>query len=105
MIQHTDITWKEGTKMARKPITKELVNSRLLKDYASWIYCTGCNKTVAYLCYATYDCFTFAYECRWGSKGRVHIAFAHEPMQKSDLPLEHAKNRLCCPRDKAPLVT
>ena len=47
--------------MARSPKIKEIVNSRLLKDYASWIYCTSCNKTVAYLCYVTYDLFSFEY--------------------------------------------
>ena len=33
--------------MARTPEIKELQNARLLKEYASWIYCTGCNQTVA----------------------------------------------------------
>ena len=91
--------------MARTPITKELVNSRLLKEYASWIYCTECNKTVAYLCYVTYDNFAFEYECSCGSKGSVHIEFEHTPMKQSEQPLELIKNRLCCPVDKSPLVT
>ena len=91
--------------MARTPIRKELMNSRLLKDYASWIYCTGCNKTVAYLCYVTYDSFTFEYECRCGSKGSVHISFEHGELKQSDAALIPIKNRLCCPEDESPLVS
>lgn len=91
--------------MARKPITKELLNSRLLKEYASWIYCTECNKTVAYLCYVTYDSFDFKYECHCGGKGSVHIEFEHAPMEQGQRPLETIKNRLCCPKDKSPFVT
>ena len=91
--------------MARKPITKELVNARLLKEYASWIYCTECNKTVAYLCYVTYDSFDFKYECHCGGKGSVHIEFEHAPMEQGQRPLETIKNRLCCPKDKSPFVT
>lgn len=91
--------------MARTPIKKELTNSRLLKEYASWIYCTGCEKTVAYLCYVTYDSFCFKFECLCGSKGNVNIEFEHSPMQNSDTPLEIVKNRLCCPNEKSPLVT
>ena len=91
--------------MSRKPIRKELENTRLLKEYASWIYCTGCEKTVAYLCYVTYDLFEFDYTCGCGSHGRVSIEFAHEKPEVSDTPLKPVKNRLCCPKDGAPLVT
>ena len=92
--------------MARSPKIKEIVNSRLLKDYASWIYCTSCNKTVAYLCYVTYDLFSFEYTCTCGNKGKVHIEFERSgSLNKSDLPLIEVKNRLCCPKDKSPLVT
>ena len=91
--------------MPRTPIKKDLVNTRLLKDYASWIYCTKCEKTVAYLCYVTYDSFSFDYECKCGGKGRVQIEFEHEPMNSTEEKLETVKNRLCCPDDKSPLVT
>jgi len=92
--------------MARKPSKKELVNSRLLKDYASWIYCEGCGKTVAYLCYVTYDCFDFSYACNCGGEGHVCIEFEN-PSEPSDSaePLKIVKNRLCCARDEAPLLT
>lgn len=91
--------------MARKPKVKTLDNSRLLKEYASWVYCTSCNKTVAYLCYVTYDLFDFAYTCSCGSHGRVHIEFEHDTSKTSDQPLSVIKNRLCCPTDASLLVT
>lgn len=92
--------------LARTPKRKELVNSRLLKDYASWIYCEGCNKTVAYLCYVTYDLFDFEYTCLCGNRGEVHIEFDRDSdFQTSDEPLLPIKNRLCCPADGSPLVT
>ena len=91
--------------MARTPKQKDLKNSRLLKEYASWIYCTGCNQTVAYLCYVTYDLFDFEYTCTCGSCGSVHIEFEHDAPTRSDLALQTIKNRLCCPKDDAPLFT
>jgi len=91
--------------MARKPNQKILENSRLLKDYASWIYCTNCNKTVAYLCYVTYDLFDFKYTCACGSEGRVYIEFEHGESKVHDKPLKIIKNRLCCPNDDSPLLS
>jgi len=91
--------------MARKPKQKELKNSRLLKEYASWVYCNACNKTVAYLCYITYDLFDFEYTCNCGNHGSVLIEFEHEIPAKSDQSLRCTKNRLCCPKDDSPLLT
>ena len=91
--------------MARNPKQKELQNTRLLKDYASWAYCTACNKTVAYLCYITYDLFEFSYTCNCGSHGSVYIQFEHDVPVKSPQPLTCIKNRLCCPADRSPLFT
>ena len=91
--------------MARKPIKKELCNSRILKEYASWIYCDGCNRTVAYLCYVTYDLFDFSYTCNCGSCGHVAIEFSHDKTSTSALPLAAIKNRLCCPADLSPLFS
>lgn len=92
--------------MSRIPIRKNLINSRLLKAYASWIYCTSCNKTIAYLCYITYDSFKFQFKCKCGETGSVDIAFddTHEP-KLCDKSLVVIKNRLCCPNDSSPLVT
>ena len=91
--------------MARTPERKELENTRLLKEYASWIYCEGCGKTVAYLCYVGYDLFELKYTCGCGNHGRVLIFFAHEAAQASGKVLLSVKNRLCCPEDGTPLLT
>ena len=91
--------------MARKPEQKTLENSRLLKEYASWIYCTKCNKTVAYLCYITYDLFDFEYTCNCGNHGKVFIEFEHDNPTQSNQSLTTIKNRLCCPNDQSPLLT
>ena len=92
--------------MSRKPIKKELTNTRLLKEYASWIYCDKCNSTVAYLCYVTYDMFDFDYKCKCENTGHVHIEFENDNnTTKSSESLIEIKNRLCCPSDSSPLVT
>ena len=92
--------------MSRKPIEKELTNTRLLKEYASWIYCDKCNSTVAYLCYVTYDEFAFEYKCKCQNVGHVHIKFENDNnVKKSSEPLVEIKNRLCCRIDNSPLVT
>jgi len=91
--------------MARQTVQKALKNTKLLKDYASWIYCANCNKTVAYLCYITYDLFKFEYICDCGNKGKVYIEFEHNKPKMSDEQLKITKNRLCCPEDNSPLLT
>ena len=91
--------------MARNPKEKKLQNSRLLKEYASWIYCNSCNKTVAYLCYVTYDLFEFSYTCNCGSCGKVYIEFENNAENKSEHSLLLVKNRMCCPKDNSPLLT
>ena len=91
--------------MARKTRQKELKNSRLLKEYASWIYCDVCNNTVAYLCYITYDLFDFEYTCNCGNHGSVFVEFEHDAPTKSEQPLRLVKNRLCCPKDNSPLLS
>ncbi|MDF2633055.1 MAG: hypothetical protein K0Q85_1651 [Caproiciproducens sp.] len=92
--------------MARTLKHKELNNTRLANTYGGWIYCEGCNKTIGYLCYVTYDLFRFDYKCKCGSCGRAYLAFEDESIaQTSDKPLATVKNRLCCPTDESPLVT
>ena len=92
--------------MPRKPVKKELTNTRLLKEYASWIYCDKCNNTVAYLCYVTYDEFDFEYKCKCQNAGHVHIEFENDNnAKKSHDRLIEIKNRWCCSNDNAPLVT
>ena len=92
--------------MARTLKYKELNNTRLANTYGGWIYCEGCNKTIGYLCYVTYDLFRFDYKCKCGSYGRAYLAFEDESLAKtSGKPLVTVKNRLCCPTDESPLVT
>ena len=81
------------------------MNSTILKEYASWIYCAECKKTVAYLCYVTYDLFEFSYTCGCGNCGSVLIEFAHADSAKSGEALALLKNRLCCPVDSSPLFS
>ena len=92
--------------MARQTKTKETSNSRLLKDYASWIYCESCNKTIAYLCYVTYNHFDFEYKCNCGNEGSVYLDFEDSSECENDFTdLIIIKNRLCCPYDESPLLT
>ena len=52
------------------------------------------------------DAFAFEYTCNCGNKGKVHIEFDRNvDVDKSDIPLNEVKNRLCCPKDKSLLVT
>jgi hypothetical protein len=95
-----------GVIMSRIPIHKHLINSRLLSGYGGWMYCTSCNKTIAYLCYITYDSFKFQFTCKCGETGSVDILFENTQETKlSEKPLVVIKNRLCCPNDNSPLVT
>lgn len=92
--------------MARKPIIKELVNTRLANVYGGWIYCSACGENIGYLCYVTYDNFSLSYLCRCGEQGSVQIAFGDvQAANRSNAKLIGIRNRLCCPIDKAPLLT
>ena len=91
--------------MARIVRKKELKNSKMLKEYASWIYCDKCNNTIAYLCYVTYDLFDFNYECNCGNVGNIYIDFKEDISKKSNEKLKIIKNRMCCPNDTSPLMS
>ena len=92
--------------MARKPIIKELVNTKLASGYGGWIYCMHCGENIGYLCYVTYDNFKFSFQCRCGECGRVKIAFGDiENAGVSGDKLIFKKNRLCCGTDQSPLLT
>ena len=92
--------------MGRTVKAKNLENARLLKEYASWVYCTSCEKTIAYLCYVTYDKFDFQFTCKCGCVGNVYVDFGDlEKSTASAKGLELVKNRMCCPEDKSALVT
>ena len=92
--------------MSRKPVIKELENTKLASTYGGWIYCDQCGENIGYLCYVTYDNFKFEYTCNCGESGSIHIAFhdVKEPYRFED-NLAELKNRLCCPIDESPLLT
>ena len=78
----------------------------MLKKTGSWIYCDVCNKTVAYLCYSTYQIFKFDFACKCGSSGTIDLEYPSDRNPKLSLYiLNKKKNRLCCPNDDAPLFT
>jgi hypothetical protein len=85
----------------------KIKNTRLLKIYASWIYCDKCNNTIGYLCYVTYDRFEFHYTCKCKNSGSIIIE--KDDAAQENIPAEEEmitiKNRLCCPEDHSPLIT
>ena len=92
--------------MARIPKVKELINTRLASTYGGWIYCDYCGQNIGYLCYVTYDHFTFDYKCKCGHHGHMHISFQDSNYIKtSQDKFIIIKNRLCCPHDHSPLLT
>lgn len=92
--------------MARTLKSKELINTRLANTYGGWIYCEGCNKTIGYLCYVTYNRFEMLYKCKCGNDGSAHLVFDDEDTsENAEQKMTTIKNRLCCPADESPLVT
>lgn len=92
--------------MARTYKVKTLEKTRLLKDYASWIYCENCNQTIGYLCYVTYDKIDFKYTCNCGNSGSLLIDFSeNDTIKSTNQPLSLIKTRLCCPIDDSPIIT
>ena len=92
--------------MARLLKNKELVNTRLATNYGGWMYCDACNENIGYLCYSTYDRLEFKYKCNCGSQGSALLDFEDSKIGtdcKDELVI--TKNRLCCPKDKEPLIT
>lgn len=87
-------------------LVKEIQNGRILKNNGSWMYCDKCNKTVAYLCYTTYQSFEFDFVCNCGNKGSFKLSYkSKENPTKSNKDLKLIKNRLCCAEDDSPLFT
>lgn len=97
---------EEAQKMARILKNKELVNTKLATNYGGWMYCEACEENIGYLCYSTYDRIELNYVCQCGSKGSAFLDFqdSHEGSDSQN-ELVIVKNRLCCPKDKEPLIT
>lgn len=92
---------------SKKPVVTGK-NAHFLKGHASWLYCDGCNKTVAYLCYVTYSYFRFSFACRCGCHGSVENRYGD--IDLPGLPLGQlirsaANNRFACEKDSAPLFS
>ncbi len=92
--------------MAREIKTKELKNAKLATNYGGWMYCTGCNTNIGYLCYVTYDQIKFSFLCNCGTKGEIFLNFKDTTeMVDTNETLQIQKNRWCCPKDQEPLIT
>lgn len=92
--------------MKNPHLTKSLLNSRMLKNTGSWLYCDRCGKTVGYLCYSTFQSFDFAFTCKCGSSGAVKLSYqTDKTITDSPAALRVRKNRLCCTNDDAPLFS
>ena len=87
-------------------LKKQIKNGRLLKNNGSWMYCNGCNKTVGYLCYTTYQYIRFEFDCNCGEQGffELYYEINNQPKEASE-NLKEIKNRLCCSNDESPLFT
>jgi hypothetical protein len=94
--------------MSARNIERKNANSRLLKNYGSWLYCTNCNKAVAYICYTTYQWIRICFLCSCGSKGNLELKEAGVVIpDKTDNGniLIVIKNRYCCAVDEEPLFS
>jgi hypothetical protein len=92
--------------MAQTIIAKELINTALANNNGGWIYCSGCNQTIGYLCYTTYSRISLEYTCKCGNAGSISIKMEEEEnVIKNSSELKIIKNRLCCPEDHSPLIT
>lgn len=94
--------------MAQQPKSVNLTNSHYLKSHASWLYCDGCNKTVAYLCYVTYSYFKFDYVCNCGSYGVAENIFDDiklEELESGSLAVNPKNKRFCCGNDEEALFS
>lgn len=94
--------------MAKRIIKQEVKNSRLLKSYGSWLYCTNCNKTVAYICYTTYQWIKVNFKCYCGSTGGLILkeeSYEISEQKISSDELIMKGNRYCCPNDEDPILS
>ena len=94
--------------MARREIERKEENCRLLKSYGSWLYCSNCNKTVAYICYSTYRWIEIQFECTCGAKGIVTLKekdcqIPDKIISEKQLTLKN--NRYCCSNDQDPIFS
>jgi len=101
-------SWTLFEVMASRKISKILTNSRLLKTYGSWLYCTSCNKTVAYFCYTTYRSINYKYNCKCGNIGEITLVedgYEYQKDQNFEKKMILKENRFCCINDESPIFS
>jgi len=94
--------------MPTRDIERINSNSRLLKNYGSWLYCAGCGETVAYICYTTYKWIRLSFTCACGTSGSLELkekgcCIPERRTAAGKLAFIH--NRYCCPIDEDPLFS
>lgn len=95
-----------GNVLGKALKNKDLKNTKLATNYGGWMYCTGCNQNIGYLCYVTYDCLKLDYVCNCGSTGHAFLDFQDSVIgNPSSEDMVMIKNRLCCHDDQSPLIT
>ena len=83
-------------------------NAHYLKGHASWLYCDNCNKTVAYLCYVTYQYFRFDFTCLCGCDGFAENRYGDIDLSNfltGELVRNTGNKRYCCAKDESPLFS
>jgi len=89
----------------RKLLYRDIKNGRMLKNNGSWMYCSECNNTVAYLCYSTYHNFKFESNCLCGNTSSFHLGYEETLNEIISTDLKLIKNRFCCAEDDAPFFS
>ena len=88
--------------------TVKAENAHFLKGHASWLYCSCCHKTIAYLCYVTYSYFHFSFSCDCGSTGVIENSYGDIDLQGlsiADLSHNPVNKRYCCAHDNSALFS
>ena len=98
----------ERTNMTQQKPIVATQNAHYLKGHASWLYCDNCNKTIAYLCYVTYQYFRFDFTCLCGCAGFAENRCSDIDMSSlptGELVRSTANKRFCCSIDESPLFS
>ena len=94
--------------MAKEKPVVTAQNAHYLKGHASWLYCDNCNKTVAYLCYVTYQYFRFEFTCSCGCDGFAENRYGGMDLSSlltGELVCNTVNKRYCCAKDESPLFS
>lgn len=85
---------------------------RLLKRTGSWLYCTACGRTVAYVCYTGYAAIALTFRCSCGGSGELALTAesAAAVTGPTSGTVQHralvlADGRYRCPDDRTPIFS